>query len=338
MTPEIVAGQVRRCVVRDDNRHANHQGCHTAGKDEQIYEPFRNGPCIQYSTSADGRERHETPAGSCKGARRRNVPDGDANVHVDAWCSEPDDLLVYRMSSDAPIDEHQCSPALSSSNHAPRDGNSIRWSSGHTRRRAGRMPGLNIGLLPHPSENRPGKMSGTELEWRTPVRCSPYQITGGDVNVGDNSLQCSNITGLSLCFREYGGRIQGSGRPASSRNEALTVIADHLENPTIDEWSTDLADHARPPHRGLPQIFDRVAIHLGSAHDDDTELPFSAILRSDEKKAASSGDAGGGNVRFRPVSAYLLVQTTHSAGESAGFGTIRISRTGIAPTTNITLR
>ena len=103
--------------------------------------------------------------------------------------------------------------------------------------------------------------------------------TGGDISVGDNSLQCSNITGLSLRFRSMSGFKGSDQQPERS----MTVIADHLEK-TIDEWSTDLQTMLDRHIADYRKYFDRVSIHLGSAPDDDTELPFSAILRSDEKK------------------------------------------------------
>ena len=134
-----------------------------------------------------------------------------------------------------------------------------------------------------------------------------FTVTGGDINVGDNSLQCSNITGLSLCFRSMSGFKGSDQQPERS----MTVIADHLEK-TIDEWSTDLQTMLDRHIADYRRYFDRVAIHLGSAHDDDTELPFSSI-------------SAGICLSPRP-------DHTLSRRICRGFGTIRISRTGIAPT------
>ena len=182
---------------------------------------------------------------------------GDANVHVDAWCSEPDDLLVYRMSSDAPIDVNiSVSGTFLKQSRASLE----TVSDGHraTLIVMGRMPGLNIGLLPHPSENPwEDEQDGTGMAY---AGAFSLTVTGGDINVGDNSLQCSNITGLSLRFRSMSGFKGSDQQPERS----MTVIADHLEK-TIDEWSTDLQTMLDRHIADYRRYFDRVAIHLGSA-------------------------------------------------------------------------
>lgn len=276
VTPEIVA-KARQASLQDDYNAATRiiKDATLQEKDEQIYEPFGTAR-IQYSTSADGRESMKRQLDLARALAGETFQMGDANVHVDAWCSEPDDLLVYRMSSDAPVDMN-ISVAGTFLKQSRASLETV--SDGHraTLIVMGRMPGLNIGLLPHPSENPwEDEQDGTGMAY---AGAFSLTVTGGDVNVGDNSLQCSNITGLSLRFRSMSGFRGSDQQPERS----MTVIADHLEK-TIDEWSTDLRTMLDRHIADYRRYFDRVAIHLGSAHDDDTELPFSAILRSDEKK------------------------------------------------------
>ena len=104
VTPEIVA-KARQASLQDDYNAATRiiKDATLQEKDEQIYEPFGTAR-IQYSTSADGRESMKRQLDLARALAGETFQMGDANVHVDAWCSEPDDLLVYRMSSDAPID------------------------------------------------------------------------------------------------------------------------------------------------------------------------------------------------------------------------------------------
>ena len=270
-------GQARQAASGDDYTAATRiiKEATLQEKDEQIYEPFGTAR-IQYSTPADGRESMKRQLDLARALAGETFQMGDANVHVDAWCSEPDDLLVYRMSSDAPIDVN-ISVAGTFLKQSRASLETV--SEGHraTLIVMGRMPGLNVGLLPHPSENPwEDEQDGTGMAY---AGAFSLTATGGDINVDDNSLQCSNITGLSLRFRSMSGFKGSDQQPERS----VTVIADHLEK-TIDDWSTDLQTMLDRHIADYRRYFDRVAIHLGSAHDDDTELPFSAILRSDEKK------------------------------------------------------
>ena len=136
-------------------------------KDEQIYEPFGTAR-IQYSTSADGRESMKRQLDLARALAGETFQMGDANVHVDAWCSEPDDLLVYRMSSDAPIDVNiSVSGTFLKQSRASletvSDGIGLPSSSW-----VGCLDSTSDFCLTLPKIL--GKMSRTEPEWRTPVR------------------------------------------------------------------------------------------------------------------------------------------------------------------------
>ena len=152
VTPEIVA-KARQAASGDDYTAATRiiKEATLQEKDEQIYEPFGTAR-IQYSTPADGRESMKRQLDLARALAGETFQMGDANVHVDAWCSEPDDLLVYRMSSDAPIDVNiSVSGTFLKQSRASLE----TVSDGHraTLIVMGRMPGLNVGLLPHPSEH-----------------------------------------------------------------------------------------------------------------------------------------------------------------------------------------
>ena len=202
VTPEIVA-KARQAASGDDYTAATRiiKEATLQEKDEQIYEPFGTAR-IQYSTPADGRESMKRQLDLARALAGETFQMGDANVHVDAWCSEPDDLLVYRMSSDAPIDVN-VSVAGTFLKQSRASLETV--SEGHraTLIVMGRMPGLNVGLLPHPSEHPwEDDQDGTGMAY---AGAFSLTATGGDINVDDNSLQCSNITGLSLRFRSMSG-------------------------------------------------------------------------------------------------------------------------------------
>ena len=180
VTPEIVA-KARQASLHDDYATATRiiKEATLQEKDEQIYEPFGTAR-IQYSTSADGRESMKRQLDLARALAGETFQMGDANVHVDAWCSEPDDLLVYRMSSDAPIDVNiSVSGTFLKQSRASLE----TVSDGHraTLIVMGRMPGLNIGLLPHPSENPwEDEQDGTGMAY---AGAFSLTVTGGDINV-----------------------------------------------------------------------------------------------------------------------------------------------------------
>ena len=210
VTPEIVA-KARQASLHDDYATATRiiKEATLQEKDEQIYEPFGTAR-IQYSTSADGRESMKRQLDLARALAGETFQMGDANVHVDAWCSEPDDLLVYRMSSDAPIDVNiSVSGTFLKQSRASLETVSARPSA--TLIVMGRcLDSTSDFCLTLPKIL--GKMSedGTGMAY---AGAFSLTVTGGDINVGDNSLQCSNITGFIAPLPQY-ERIQGK-RPAA---------------------------------------------------------------------------------------------------------------------------
>ena len=77
---------------------------------------------------------------------------GETAVGVDAWCSEPDDMLVYRMSSDGPVNVSiDVSGSFLKQSRVSLNANpDARTASLIV---MGRMPGLNVGVLPHQVES-----------------------------------------------------------------------------------------------------------------------------------------------------------------------------------------
>ncbi len=168
VTPEIVA-KARQASLHDDYATATRiiKEATLQEKDEQIYEPFGTAR-IQYSTSADGRESMKRQLDLARALAGETFQMGDANVHVDAWCSEPDDLWSTGLSSDAPIDVNISVSGTFLKHHA------LRWKRYPT---AIGLPSSSwVGCLDSTSDfclTLPkilGKMSRTEPEWRTPVR------------------------------------------------------------------------------------------------------------------------------------------------------------------------
>lgn len=136
-----------------------------------------------------------------------------------------------------------------------------------------RMPGLNIGLLPHPSDNPwEDELNGTGMAYAGALSVT---VEDGDIQASGNVLHCSNVTGLLLRFRSMSGFRGSNEQPERD----MTVIANHLEK-SLTEWQSDsqtLLDRHIADYR---QYFDRVSVHLGPAHEDDVEVPFTEILRS----------------------------------------------------------
>ena len=104
LTPEIVA-KARQASSRGDYVAATRiiQDATQREKDEQIYEPFGTA-CIRYSSEAGERKHVKRSLDLARALAGESFRLGAADVHVDAWCSAPDDLLVYEMSSSAPVD------------------------------------------------------------------------------------------------------------------------------------------------------------------------------------------------------------------------------------------
>ena len=275
LTPEIVA-KARQASSRGDYVAATRiiQDATQREKDEQIYEPFGTA-CIRYSSEAGERKHVKRSLDLARALAGESFRLGAADVHVDAWCSAPDDLLVYEMSSSAPVDA-----SVSVSGTFLKRTRVSSGSDSDARQATlvvmGQMPGLNVGSLAHVTDNPwEDERDGIGMAY---AGAFSLTVTGGEITVIDDVLQCSGVTGLSLRFRSLSG-FKGS---AEQPERDMTVLADRL-GATVDAWPSDsramldrhIADYRR--------FFDRVGVRLGPAHDDDEEVPFADILRSKEK-------------------------------------------------------
>ena len=275
LTPEIVA-KAREASARGEYVSATRiiQDATQREKDEQIYEPFGTAR-IQYSSNVGERGNVKRSLDLTKALAGESFQLGAADVHVDAWCSAPDDLLVYEMSSSEPIDV-----CVSIAGTFLKQTQVSLGSDVDTRRATlivmGQMPGLNIGVLAHTTDNPwEDERDGTGMAY---AGAFVITVTGGDITVDHDALQCSGITGLSLRFRSLSG-FKGSDKQPE---RDMTVLANRLGE-TIATWPSDYRAMLDRHVADYRQFFDRVGVRLGPAHDDDEEVPFADILRSKEK-------------------------------------------------------
>ncbi|MBD5011542.1 glycoside hydrolase family 95 protein, partial [Xanthomonas citri pv. citri] len=274
LTPEIVA-KARQASSRGDYVSATRiiQDATQREKDEQIYEPFGTA-CIRYSSEAGERKHVKRSLDLARALAGESFRLGAADVHVDAWCSAPDDLLVYEMSSSAPVDA-----SVSVTGTFLKQTRISSGSDSDARQATlvvmGQMPGLNVGSLAHVTDNPwEDERDGIGMAY---AGAFSLTVTGGEITVIDDVLQCSGVTGLSLRFRSLSG-FKGS---AEQPERDMTVLADRLGE-TIAAWPSDsraMLDRHVADYR---RFFDRVGVRLGPAHDDDEEVPFAEILRSKE--------------------------------------------------------
>jgi len=274
LTPEIVA-KARQASSRGDYVAATRiiQDATQREKDEQIYEPFGTA-CIRYSSEAGERKHVKRSLDLARALAGESFRLGAADVHVDAWCSAPDDLLVYEMSSSAPVDA-----SVSVTGTFLKRTRVSSGSDSDARQVTlvvmGQMPGLNVGSLAHVTDNPwEDEQNGIGMAY---AGAFSLTVTGGEITVIDDVLRCSGVTGLSLRFRSLSG-FKGS---AEQPERDMTVLADRL-SATVDAWPSDsraMLDRHVADYR---RFFDRVGVRLGPVHDDDEEVPFAEILRSKE--------------------------------------------------------
>ena len=275
LTPQIVA-KAREASARGDYVSATRiiQDATQREKDEQIYEPFGT-VRIQYSSDAGERGNVKRGLDLARALAGESFRLGAADVHVNAWCSAPDDLLVYEMSSSAPVDvrvsvagtflkrTRVASPSAADARQA-------------TLIVMGRMPGLNVGVLAHTTDDPwEDEREGTGMAY---AGAFAVTVTGGDIMVDHDALQCSGVTGLLLRFCSLSGFRGSDEQPERD----MTALADRLDE-TIAAWPSDsraMLDRHVADYR---RFFDRVGVRLGPAHDDDEEVPFADILRSKEE-------------------------------------------------------
>lgn len=152
LNPKIVAS-ARRAAFRDDYAEATRiiKEATVREKDEQIYEPFGTAR-IRYSAEDDGRDGMSRRLDLSRAVAGETFLIGETAVGVDAWCSEPDDMLVYRMSSDGPVNVSiDVSGSFLKQSRVSLNANpDARTASLIV---MGRMPGLNVGVLPHQVES-----------------------------------------------------------------------------------------------------------------------------------------------------------------------------------------
>ena len=275
LTPEIVA-KAREASARGDYVSATRiiQDATQREKDEQIYEPFGTAR-IQYSSNVGERGNVKRSLDLTKALAGESFQLGAADVHVDAWCSAPDDLLVYEMSSSEPIDVcvsiagtflKQTQVSLGSDVDAHQATLIV----------MGRMPGLNIGVLAHTTDDPwEDERDGTGMAY---AGAFVITVTGGDITVDHDALQCSGVTGLALQFRSLSG-FKGSDKQPE---RDMTVLANRLGE-TIAAWPSDYRAMFDRHVADYRRFFDRVDVRLGPTHGNDEEVPFADILRSKEK-------------------------------------------------------
>ena len=273
LTPEVVAA-ARQATFRDDYAAATRIIGETTlqEKDEQMYEPFGTAR-IQYSAPTGGRDGTVRRLDLTRALASETFRIGQANISVESWCSKPDDMLVYRMSSTTAVDV-----SIDVTGRFLRQ-SKVSLQSGPDAQKAslivmGRMPGLNIGLLPNPSDNPwEDEKDGTGMAY---AGVFSVVVEGGNIQTSGNVLRCSNVTGLLLRFRSMSGFRGNAEQPERD----MMVIADCLEK-SLAGWQSNpqaLLDRHITDYR---QYFDRVSVHLGPPRDDDEEVPFTEILRSD---------------------------------------------------------
>ncbi len=275
LTPEAVA-EARRAALRDDYAESTRVIEETTlrEKDEQMYEPFGKAR-IRYS--APGREGMTRGLDLSRAVASESFHAGDARVSVKLWCSAPDDVLVYRMTADTPVDVHidLSGSFLKEFKTAARPESDGREASIVA---MGRMPGLNVGLLPYPSDHPwEDENAGVGMAYAGILSVTAKD---GAIRTAGDALECSGVTGLLLRFRSESG-FRGYDRQPE---RDMTILADDLEkrfSSCRSDPRTLLDDHVTDYRR----YFDRCAVHLGPALDDE-EVPFADILRSEGKDAA----------------------------------------------------
>ncbi len=272
LTPKIVTA-ARQAVFRDDYAAATRIIGETTlqERDEQMFEPFGTAR-IHYSAPSGKRNGIIRRLDLARAIASETFRISQAAVSVESWCSKPDDTLIYRMTSSEAINV-----SIDVSGKFLRQSKTSLQSGSDARKATliviGRMPGLNIGLLPHPSDNPwEDELNGTGMAYAGALSVT---VEDGDIQASGNVLHCSNVTGLLLRFRSMSGFRGSNEQPERD----MTVIANHLEK-SLTEWQSDsqtLLDRHIADYR---QYFDRVSVHLGPAHEDDVEVPFTEILRS----------------------------------------------------------
>lgn len=277
LTPEAVA-EARKAALRDDYAESTRiiEETTLRERDEQMYEPFGRAR-ISYSAPSGGRGGMRRRLDLSRAVASESFQSGNADVSVKSWCSAPDDVLVYRMTSNNPVDVR----VDVSGSFLREFRTSVRPDSDGREASIvamGRMPGLNIGLLPYPSDHPwEDEESGVGMAY---AGMFSLIADDGSIRRDGDALECSGVTGLLLRFRSKSGFRGYDSQPERD----MTVLADRLER-GFPACRTDpqalLDDHIADYRR----YFDRCAVHLGPAHGDDEEVPFADVLRSDGKAA-----------------------------------------------------
>lgn len=272
LNPKIVAS-ARRAAFRDDYAEATRiiKEATVREKDEQIYEPFGTAR-IRYSAEDDGRDGMSRRLDLSRAVAGETFLIGETAVGVDAWCSEPDDMLVYRMSSDGPVNVSiDVSGSFLKQSRVSLNANpDARTASLIV---MGRMPGLNVGVLPHQVESPwEDEDSGTGMAY---AGAFILDAKDGDIQASGNMLRCTDVTGFTLRFRSMSGFRGSYEQPERDMN----VLADHLEK-SLGGWPSDPQASLERHVADYRRYFDRARIHLGPSHDGDVEVPFTETLRS----------------------------------------------------------
>lgn len=287
----------------------------TAGQaDAQMYEPFgelrirfRDVGTPDAGRKDDQRRfRRELDLSDAVASSIVSLDDG-GDRRMRAFCSAPDDVLVYRVEARTPF---SCDISASGDFLEYADWNRPellrnQLEDGFARGflLSGQCPGLNVGGMN-------GGLSGRS-PWEPRERQVGMAYAGGGwicvdrgtVSVTDEGVRCELVTRLTLVFSSHSGFRGSDIQPERSQGKARAELVDRFGATPLPSYDDMLSGHRKDYRR----YFDRVSVDLGGleplAGEDVIEgdtVDVERLLAYDESlRGGSDGREGEDHADFR---------------------------------------